>query len=103
MSDGRPAPSHWTDRSVRFTPFPRTPEDKWEALFDALPDHYWERPGWVRRWIEPSIGAHSNVISVGGLPWWLPKWYARREVANLALRHGVGGNAKYVVERAVLI
>jgi hypothetical protein len=95
-------PAIWTDRCVRFKPYPRTPDDKWEALFEALPDHYWERPGWVRRWLEPGISSASREISVSGLPWWMPKWWARRTVVKIAMKHGVGGEAVYVVERVSL-
>ena len=94
------APCHWTNRAVEFTPYPRTDRDKWEALFDSLADHYWERP-WSR-FFQPSLSACNLVIEVGSLPWWLPRSFARRQLAALALKHGVGGDVRYIVERTVL-
>lgn len=92
----------WTDRGVEFTPFPRTTEAEWDAFFDALVDHYWERPGAVRRFLEPGFSSCGLVVYVTGLPWWMPKWWARRTIANIAARSGVGGHARCIVERVVL-
>lgn len=96
------APVIWTSRTVEFTPYPRTSHARWEALFDSLPEHYWSRPDWVRRLVEPSLASCDRVISVSGLPRWMPKWWARRTMALLAAAHGVGGHAEYRIERNVL-
>lgn len=93
----------WTDRRVEFTPYPRTSEEDWDALFDALPDHYWERPDIICRFFEPGVASCGRVIFVFGLPWWMPKWWARRTVASVAAANGVGGDARYVIERTVLL
>lgn len=93
----------WTDRAVKFTPTPRTSPARWEAFFDGLPEHYWGRPAWRQRWLEPCLSACDRVVTVSNLPRWMPKWWARRTVALLAAAHGVGGDATYVVERTVLL
>lgn len=95
-------PSIWTDRGVIFEPTPRTTEAEWDAFFEALPDHYWSRPGFVRRFLEPCISSCEREVHVTGLPWWMPGWWARRTVANIAARHGVGGDARSIVVRTVL-
>lgn len=95
-------PSVWTDRCVHFTSVPRATEAVWEAFFEALSEHYWERPEWIRRWLEPCISSCNRVVTVGGLPWWMPKWWARRTVVNIAIAHGLGGHATYEIERVSL-
>lgn len=93
----------WTDRIVRFVPFPRTCEDCWEDFFEALPKHYWERPDFILRLFQVSVGSQGMTIDISGFPWWMPKWWARRVVASIAANNNVGGHAEYVIERCVLI
>lgn len=92
----------WTARSVHFTPFPHTSDADWERFIDALAEHYYDPTALVGRWGSPSVGARSGVALVSGLPWWMPSWWARRTVATIAATCGLGGDAEYHVERAVL-
>lgn len=96
-------PSIWTSREVHFKPFPRTDDTLWEAFFDDLADHYYDRSALVGRYVEPAISARGLTVHVAGLPWWMPGWWARRTVASIAARNGVGGSARFVVERTVLL
>lgn len=94
--------SVWTSREAHFRCFPSTPDDKFEAFFDALPEHYWDT--WRHRAFGTlAIGSCERVVHIGGWPWWVPKWYARRSIAALAAAAGVGGDAYFVTERAVLV
>lgn len=93
--------SAWTNREIQFVPHERTTDENWDAFFDELPCHYWDRPGLIRRLLEPSISSSNRTIHVSNLPWWMPAWWARRTVANIAAKNGVPGSAYYVVERAV--
>ncbi len=49
------------------------------------------------------ISARERVVHLGGWPWWVPKWYARRSLAAVAASSGVGGSATFVIERTVLV
>ena len=95
--------SVWTSRNVHFEVFPRETHQI-EPLMDALVEHYWERGDLLRRLIEPGIGSSGRVVEVSGLPWWMPGWWARRTVAQIAAHIvGVGGTATFVIERSALV
>jgi len=96
-------PHMWTERTVEFVPYPGTDRDAWDRLFDALPDRYWTRPAWVRRFLELGFSASGLTIEVVRWPVWYPAWLARRVIVNLAVEHGVGGEATYVVKRVSLL
>lgn len=92
----------WTSRNVQFELYPRQ-DNLFEGFADALVEHYWGRPLWVRRFLEPNIGSCNDVMEIAGFPWWMPKWWARRTVVNIAHQAGVSGSATFVVERTSLI
>lgn len=95
----------WTSREVRFEVYPRQAHHV-ESLMDALVEHYWERTPrtwWMRRFIEPGVASCERTVTVAGIPWWMPPWWARRTVANIAHANRIGGNATFVVERTVLV
>lgn len=90
----------WTSRDVMFKCFPKTPEEKLEAFEDALCTHYWKHRA---HHSISSVGTRGVVtFTVGGHPWWVPKWWARRRVVDIAAKVGVGGDAVYIIERSVL-
>lgn len=91
----------WTSRDVNFRTHPETTQEQYEALADAAVDLYWET--WRHRVFGTlAIGRTGHTLNVNGWPWWVPKWCARRSVANLAASVGVGGDAECRVLRTVL-
>lgn len=92
----------WTSREVEFTPFPTEPFDD-DAVLDALCAHYWSRPAWLRRFVEPTISGGSGLgFAVTGLPWWMPGWWALRTVAAIMACEEVGGIATIRLVRTTL-
>lgn len=92
----------WTSREVHFECIPRITDEAFDAFFDSLPEHYWET--WRHRAFGTLfISSTGQVVHVGGWPWWVPEWCARRSVAAVAGKAGAGGDARFVVERTVLV
>lgn len=91
----------WTSRDVQFALWPRADDEDSERLFDILPEHYWDT--WRHRAFGTlSLSSCERVVTVGGWPWWVPKRLALRSVTAVAAREGVGGDARFVIERTVL-
>lgn len=75
---------------------------EWEATFDGLAEFYYGRKDFYRRLYEVSVSATSGVMMVAGFPWWMPHWWPRRVVANLAMKHRLSCDVRYYVERTVM-
>lgn len=91
----------WTSRDVQFSVHPRGGEESFERLFGVLPEHYWDT--WRHRVLGTlAISSVGFTVTVGGWPWWVPKALALHSVAAIAASHGVGGDARFLVERVVL-
>lgn len=92
----------FTSRNVMFQCNPSVSDEKFDLLFDALPEKFWDNDHLEKYLGTLMIGAADRIITVGGWPWWVPPFMARRAIANVAAKHGVSGFAVYQVERCVL-
>jgi hypothetical protein len=90
----------WTSRQVLFECFPKTSEEKIDEFTDALCEYYWKRR--ARHSISSTGNGTTVTMCIGNHPWWVPKWWARRRVVDIAATVKVGGSATYVIERSVL-
>lgn len=93
MTESRNKWSVWTTCDVSFTPYPTEQYDL-DGVFDVLTEHYYERPAWLGRFIAPCLAWDpADGFRVDGLPWWMPRWWARRELVRLFVGMGVAGHA----------
>jgi hypothetical protein len=90
----------WTCREVHYDLASNGPADEPERLGDALMEHYHKWPYCAL--FTPVVSGSIRVVTVGGLPWWLPAWWHRRAVAKTAANAGIGGTAESHTVRCVL-
>lgn len=85
----------WSTLDVEFHAFPTATYESVLEVLDLLAEHYWGRPGWIRRLGDPSLAGPAEngerTVEVHGLPVWMPAWWARRVVITIALCAGVDG------------
>jgi hypothetical protein len=87
----------YTNREVHFEVSRTVSAHAFDLLMDECVEVFWEQP--VLGLWQPGIGSHGRVLDISGVPWWMPLWWVRRKVTNIAYSLGVGGFATSHIER----